>query len=96
MMATSPPAPGKKRAGNVRSPSYLSKKLIRPVRTADGGTLHTVLDARTCMLARSADREHRRQWQRAAELLLSETDVAALTRQIELALFYEAKLVLTG
>jgi len=48
------------------------------------------------MLALSEDREHRSQWQRAAELLLfAEADVAALSRQIELALFYDAKLVLT-
>jgi hypothetical protein len=32
---------------------------------------------------------------KAAELLLGEADAAALSRQIELALFYEAKLVLT-
>ena len=79
----------------LRGPAYLSQKLTRPVRTTDGGTLRTVLDARTYMLALSADREHRRQWQRAAELLLAEADVAALSRQLELALFYEAKLVLT-
>jgi hypothetical protein len=34
-------------------------------------------------------------WQRAAELLLAETDVAALSKAVELALFYDAKLVLT-
>jgi hypothetical protein len=31
-------------------------------------------------------------WQRAAELLLAEADVGALTKQVELALFFEAKL----
>jgi hypothetical protein len=44
------------------------------------------------MLGLSKARELRSQWQRAAELLLEEADVAGLSRQIELALFYDAKL----
>ena len=32
------------------------------------------------------------QWQRAAELLLAQADVTDLSRQVELALFYDAKL----
>jgi hypothetical protein len=55
--------------------------------TKDAGTLRTVADARTYMLALSQDREHRAQWQRAAELLLSEADVAALSKQVELRYF---------
>jgi hypothetical protein len=51
------------------SPAYLQTKLTCPLRTKDGGTLRTVLDARTYMLALSEDREDRSQWQRAAELL---------------------------
>jgi hypothetical protein len=58
----------------------------------DGSILRTVLEARTYMLALSKDREHRRQWQRAAELLLAEADVAAFSKAVELALFYDAKL----
>jgi hypothetical protein len=77
------------------SPAYLQTKLTRPLPTKDGGTLRTVLDARTYMLGLSADREMRQQWQRACELVLAEADVAALSRQIELAPFYDAKLVLT-
>jgi hypothetical protein len=34
----------------------------------------------------------RQQWQRGCELLLAEADVGALSKQIELALFYDAKL----
>ena len=74
------------------SPAYLSQKLTRPLPTKDGGTLRTVLDARTYMLALSKQRETRRQWQRAAELLLEQGDVAAFNKQVELALFYDAKL----
>jgi len=40
----------------------------------------------------SKNRERRAQWQRAAELLLGEADVAALSRALELALFIDAKL----
>ena len=74
------------------STAYLSQKLTRPLPTKDGGTLRTVLDARTYMLALSKQRETRRQWQRAAELLLEQGDVAAFNKQVELALFYDAKL----
>jgi len=71
---------------------YLSQKLTRPLPTKDGGTLRTVLDARTYMLRPSKARERDTRWQRAAELLLGEADVAALSKQVELALFYDAKL----
>ena len=74
------------------SRAYLSRKLTRPLPTKDGGTLRTVLDARTYMLRLSKTRERDTRWQRAAELLLGEADVAAFSKQVELALFYEAKL----
>jgi hypothetical protein len=44
------------------------------------------------MLALSKDRELRSQRQRAAELLLAEADVADFSKQVELALLYDAKL----
>ena len=74
------------------SPAYLSKKLTRPLVTKDGGTLRTVLDARTYMLRLSKARERATRWQRAAELLLGQADVAAFSKQVELGLFYDAKL----
>ena len=46
------------------------------------------------MLGLSKARELRPQWQRACELLLAEADVAALSKALGLALFYEAKLLL--
>ena len=73
-------------------PAYLRTKLTRPLPTKDGGTLRTVLDARTYMLRLSKTRERDTRWQRAAELLLGEADVAAFSKQVELALFYDAKL----
>ena len=44
------------------------------------------------MLALSKDREHSARWQRAAELLLAQADVADFSKQVELALFFDAKL----
>jgi len=74
------------------SPGYLSQKLTRPLPTKDGGTLRTVLDARVYMLGLSKHRETGTQWQRAAELLLTQANVADFSKQVELALFYDAKL----
>ena len=75
---------------------YLSRKLTRPLPTKDGGTLRTVLDARTYMLGLSKDRERRTQWQHAAELLLAQADVADFSKQVELALFFDVKLDVTA
>jgi hypothetical protein len=78
-------------------PAYpLSQKLTRPLPTKDGGTLHTVRDARTYMLALWKQRETAARWQYAAELLLAQADVADFSKQIELALFYDAKIDLTA
>jgi hypothetical protein len=74
------------------SPAYLSQKLTRPLPTKDGGTLRTILDTRAYMLALPKRRETSAQWQRAAELLLAQADVAAFSKAVELALFYDAKL----
>jgi hypothetical protein len=77
------------------SSSYLSKKLTRPLATKDGGTLRTILDVRAYMLGLSKDRERSAQWQGAAQLLLEHADVAALSRHVELALFYDGKIDVT-
>jgi hypothetical protein len=79
----------------LRPAPYLSRKLSRPIPIKDGGMLRTVLDARSYMLGLSKDRELCPRWQRACELLLAEAEVAALSKAVELALFYDAKLVLT-
>src|SRR5260221_9063964 len=44
------------------------------------------------MVALPKDRELSARWQHAAELLLAEADVGAFSKQIELALFIDAKL----
>ena len=73
-------------------PTYLSQRLDRPLPTKDGGTLHTVEDARAYMLGLSKQRELRTRWQRVAGLILEEADIGAVSRQLELALFMDAKL----
>ena len=82
--------------GAAVSPAYLQTKLTRPLPTKDGSTLGTVLDARAYMLAQSKDRERRAQWQRAAELLLAQANVADFSKQVELALFFDARLDLAA
>jgi hypothetical protein len=81
--------------GSSRYSAYLSKKLTRPLATKDGGTLRTILDVRAYMLRLSKDRERSAQWQRAAQLLLEHANVAALSRQVELALVYDGKIDVT-
>jgi hypothetical protein len=44
------------------------------------------------MLGLSKDRERNSRWQRAADLPLAEADVGALSKAVEYALFYDAKL----
>jgi hypothetical protein len=48
------------------------------------------------MLALWKQRETAARWQYAAELLLAQADVADFSKQIELALFYDAKIDLTA
>jgi hypothetical protein len=60
-----------------------------------GGAL-TTLVPRDYMLALPKRRETTAQWQHAAELLLAQADVADFSKQIELALFYDAKLILAA
>jgi hypothetical protein len=80
----------------LRPASYLSQKLTRPIPTKDGGVLRTVKDARTYMMVLSKQRETGAQWQRAAAMLLEQADVADLSSQFQLALFYDGKLDLAA
>ena len=67
---------------------YLSQSLRRPLATKDDGILRTVADAAGYMMALSKDRQ-RAHWQR---LLLEEVHAHDLSRQVELALFYDRQL----
>jgi len=70
---------------------YLAQRLRRPLPTKDGGTLHTVADAANYIVALPQDRR-RTHWDRAAQLLLDLVDASEISRQLELALFYDRQL----
>jgi len=91
------PAPQRRRQSQAAL-SHVVYSWQGPLGTPPGGLFSggtPVIDARTYMLALPTNRGHRTQWQRAAGLLLEEADVVALSKVVELALFYDAKLVLT-
>jgi len=73
-------------------PRYLATRLTEPLPTTDGGTLRTIADAVRYMLALSKQRELGAAWQQAAKLILNRADAEAITRQLSLALFMDAKL----
>ena len=74
---------------------YLAQTLRRPMPTKDGGTLRTVADAAKYaakyIVALPEDRR-RAHWDRTAQLLLDLADAAEISRQLELALFYDRQL----
>ena len=75
------------------SREYLAKQLTPyPLPTTDDGVLRTIGDARDYMLALSKERERRADWQHACRPLMEEAGVAAVTRQVHLALFTDAML----
>jgi hypothetical protein len=61
--------------------------------TKDGGTLRTVGDAANYIVALPEDRR-RTHCDRAAQLLLDLADASEISRQLELALFYDRQLSL--
>jgi hypothetical protein len=72
---------------------YLSERLTpHPLPTKDGGVLRTIGDARTYILTLSKTRKMRAHGKRASLLLLQEVGAAALTRQVQVALFKDGKL----
>jgi hypothetical protein len=79
--------------GVILPTEYLAQKLTPfPLPTKDGGVLRTVGDAHAYMQALSKTRKLRPHWKRASLLLLKEAGTAALTRQVQLALFTDGKL----
>ena len=73
--------------------AYLSQKLTQPLPTKDGTVLRTIGDAANYILALPQEQaEGCQRWRHAAQLLLDQADVAAVSQQIHLALFYDAQL----
>jgi hypothetical protein len=76
------------------APPRWSARLSRPIAVRGGPTLRTLGDARDFMLHQPDPIQLRQSWQRAAGLLLAAADgadVDDVTKQIELALFLEAR-----
>jgi hypothetical protein len=73
-------------------PRYLATKLTEPLPTTDGGTLRTISDAIEYMTELPKDRELKQAWQHAAKLIIAREPVEAVSRQLSLALFMDAKL----
>ena len=72
--------------------AYFSKKLTQPLPTKGGTVLRTIGEAANYVLSLPADPEHCNRWQHAARLLLDRGDVADVSHQVHLALFYDAQL----
>ena len=74
-------------------PAYLSKKLTQPLPIKVGGVLRTIAGASNYMLALPHEHaEFCTRWRHAAELILNQAEIAAVSRQVHLALFYDAQL----
>ena len=69
-------------------PAYLSQKLTQPLPTKGGAVLRTIGDVRAYMIAMPAAHDGCARWLHAAKLILGQADVAAVSRQVHLALFY--------
>jgi hypothetical protein len=69
---------------------YLAQTLRRALPTKDGGTLRTVADAANYIVALPED-WRRTHWDRTVQLL-DMADPSEISRQLELALFYDRQL----
>jgi hypothetical protein len=73
--------------------AYLSQNPTQPFPSKDGRVLRTIGEAVTYMLALPRVRgELCQRWQQATKLILDQADVAAVSHQMHLALFYDAQL----
>jgi len=80
-------------AGMSLPPAYLRQKLTQPLPIKRGPVLPTVGEAANYIIALLHERaEDCKRWRHAAELLLDQADVAAVSHQVHLALFYDAQL----
>jgi hypothetical protein len=73
--------------------AYLRRKLTEPLPIKGGAVLRTIGDAANYVPALPQEQaEHCNRWRHAAQLLLDQADVAAVSHQVHLALFYDAQL----
>jgi hypothetical protein len=77
----------------VRGPRVPRDSTPRAQQTKDGAVLRTIGEAANYVLAVPPERAERcNRWRHAARLLLDQGDVAAVSRQVYLALFYDVQL----
>jgi hypothetical protein len=76
--------------------AYRRRKLAYALPPKDGGTLRTIDDALAYMLKLPKARELRRHWQRACEMILAQATPAAVTGQLDLALFPDGQLAVAA
>ena len=74
----------------VRPTRYLLKKLLLPLPIKGGGLLRTVDDARAYVLALPSQAQP--EWEQVYTLISEEADIAAITRQVLLALLLDDQL----
>ena len=74
----------------VRPTRYLLKKLLLPLPIKGGGLLRTVEDARAYVLALPSQTQP--EWEQACTLISKEADIAAVSRQVLLALLLDDQL----
>jgi hypothetical protein len=73
--------------------AYLAKKVTQPLPIQGGPVLRTIGDAANYVLALPQEQaEHCNRWRHAAQLLLDQAGVAEVSKQVKLALFYDAQL----
>jgi hypothetical protein len=72
--------------------AYLRQKLTQPLPTKGGAVLRTIADVSAYMVAMPPAQDGCARWLRAAELILGQADVADVSHQVHLALFYDAQL----
>ena len=70
---------------------YVAQSLRRPLPMKDGGALRTVADAANYIVALPEERRQTH-WDRTVQLLLDMADSSEISRQLELALFYDRQL----
>ena len=69
---------------------YIAQTLRRPLATKDGGTLRTFADAANYIIALPEDRVG--PIRTVAQLILDMAEPSEISRQLELALFYDRQL----
>jgi hypothetical protein len=71
--------------------AHLARRLTKPRPIKGGGVLRTVGEAADYVLTLD-EAEHCNRWRRGAQILLDKADVAAVSRQVHLALSHDARL----